>query len=130
MGNASIKILVVDDDNDLRELIIDILLAKKFDVKEAENGKSAQSMIAIEDFHIVITDIKMPLLNGIELLHYVKRTKPKINVILMTGFSEVTETQEAYELGAREFLLKPFRKEDLLAAVEKCISFFRKQSAG
>ncbi|MGZ3687454.1 MAG: response regulator [Bdellovibrionota bacterium] len=114
----SIKILLVDDDDLLRSVLKTALTGAGYLVAEAQNGKAAEQIFALEDFQLVITDIKMPGINGIELLHHIKRTKP-VPVVLMTGFSEILETQEAYELGADEFISKPFKKEELLRVVDK-----------
>ncbi|HTL13320.1 MAG TPA: response regulator, partial [Bdellovibrionota bacterium] len=110
------RILVVEDDASFRGVIKKLLENAGYAISEAGDGKEAQGILALEDFDLVVSDIRMPNLNGIELLHWIKKTKPG-PVILMTGFSEITETGEAIELGADGFIPKPFKKEDLLTQI-------------
>lgn len=120
-SNTSKNILVVEDDVLLGETISSILADSGFIVKVALDGVSAKSILEIESFDLIVSDIRMPNSNGIQLLHYVKKNK-KIPMILMTGFSEIAEAKEAYELGAVGFLAKPFKIEELLALVQNTIS--------
>lgn len=117
MGNPAIfsgkRILLVDDEDALRAAVAKILTSFGAIVQEAVDGKMAQNIIAVEELDLVISDIRMPECNGIELLHFVKRTKPNLPVILTTGFGELKETKEAHELGAKGFIAKPFSREDL-----------------
>ncbi|MBI2606147.1 MAG: response regulator [Deltaproteobacteria bacterium] len=117
---AAKKVLVVDDDDDLRSVLRSALEASGYLVTTVANGKLALHLVSLDKFDCVVSDIRMPEMNGIELLHSIKRGMPGLPVILMTGFSELTETKEAYELGADEFIPKPFRKEELLEAVRTC----------
>ena len=109
------KILVVEDDQFFREAIRD-LLKKKFIVFEAPNGKSAKEVLSIQDVDLVISDIQMPGLTGLELLEWSKENKP-VPFIIMTGFSMALETQSAFEMGAKGFIAKPFKNSDLLATI-------------
>lgn len=115
------RVLVVDDDTALANTVCTILKSRGVQVAVAYDGISAQSLIALEDFCLIVSDIRMPSLSGIELLHFVKRTK-QIPVILMTGFSEITQAKEAYELGAVGFLPKPFSRAALLELAEPYVS--------
>lgn len=113
------KILVVEDDQFFREAIRD-LLKKKFVVLEAPNGKSAKDILSVQDIDVVLTDIQMPGLTGIELLEWAKEVKP-VPFVMMTGFSMVLETKTAYELGARGFIAKPFKNSELLTIIDSVI---------
>ncbi|MGE4232973.1 MAG: response regulator [Bacteriovoracia bacterium] len=113
------RILLVEDDDVFRETLKNIIQSTdKYDVVTAQNGKAAQHLCSLDKFDAVISDIRMPEVNGIELTHFIKRTNP-MPVILMTGFAELNETKEAHELGADGFLPKPFRKSDLEAVLDK-----------
>jgi DNA-binding NtrC family response regulator len=103
------RILVVDDDEIFRTALKSTLEAEGYQIAVAANGKIAQNLIGVETFDSVISDIRMPEVNGIELLHFAKRTRPELPVILMTGFAELEETNEAFQLGANQFLSKPFK---------------------
>lgn len=114
-------ILVVDDDETFRGVLVQTLLKEGYQVTQADHGKTAQDVIGVETIDAVISDINMPGISGIQLMNYSRKVKPEVPVILMTGFAELKETKEAYELGARGFLPKPFKKEDLLGILNECL---------
>jgi len=114
------KILIVEDDDFFREAISDLLKKKKFEVHEAPNGKAAREIMMVLDFDLVLTDIQMPGLSGVELLEWSQKNKPTPFVV-MTGFSMLLETQSAYDLGAKEFISKPFKNTDLLTAIDRVL---------
>lgn len=118
--NSDKSILIVDDETAFADALATILKERGLLVKVANDGAAAKNIIALEDFDLIISDIRMPNLNGIELLHYVKQNK-KIPVALMTGFSEITEAKEAFEMGAAAFLPKPFKRDELLEVIEKAV---------
>ncbi|MFZ3230598.1 MAG: response regulator [Pseudobdellovibrio sp.] len=113
------RILVVEDDQFFREAICD-LLKKKYDIQEAPNGKVAIELMLLRDFDLVVSDIQMPGLTGIELLEWSKKNKPTPFVI-MTGFSMLLETQTAYDLGAKGFISKPFKNTELLSVLDSLL---------
>jgi putative nucleotidyltransferase with HDIG domain len=115
------KILLVDDDENLRDALKRILIKEGHIVEIAWSGKVAQSILLEHDFEIIISDIKMPDGDGIELTKFIRKNKIQIPIVLMTGFSEIYSVIEAYELGANEFIPKPFKKEDLLESIEVCL---------
>ncbi len=118
------RILVVEDEDAFREALKNILVASGYEIKTAMNGKAATELMGVEKFDAVISDIHMPTskVNGVELLHFIKQ-KFKVPVVLMTGFTELAETKEAYTAGAEGFLAKPFKKDELLSILK---SFFKK----
>lgn len=113
------KILVVEDDQFFRETICD-LLQKKFDVKEASSGKAAVEILSIADFDLVLSDIQMPGMTGIELLEWAQKNKPT-PFIIMTGFSLLLETKTAFDLGAKGFVSKPFKSAELMTTIDSII---------
>lgn len=117
MGN----ILIVEDDEYLRSALRSVLEGHHHTVSEAANGKIARDMIGLLPvFDMILSDIQMPYLTGIELLQWVKANKPT-KFILMTGFALIMETQKAHELGADDFIPKPFRDHELMAVVDKIL---------
>lgn len=114
---SSLKILIVDDETALAEAVKKILELQNFDVKTAASGGAAKNLIALESFDLVLSDIRMPQISGIELLHFIKKTKPDTPVVLMTGFNELSDAKEAAELGAKGFLSKPFQEKELLELI-------------
>ncbi|MGE0762349.1 MAG: response regulator [Bdellovibrionales bacterium] len=114
------RILVVDDEDFFRKAICEYLKNKRFDVCEASSVKEAKEFLTRLDLQLVITDIQMPELTGIDLLEWAQthKTPP---FIVMTGFSTLLETHSAYDLGAKEFITKPFRHTDLMHAIERVL---------
>jgi response regulator RpfG family c-di-GMP phosphodiesterase len=114
-------VLLVDDDESLRDVLKRNLEKLKHHVTTAENGKAGLERFIKGDFDVVISDIRMPEMDGIELLRQI-RLISKTPVILITGFSELLETHSAHELGANEFLSKPFERTELEHAITRCIT--------
>ncbi|WP_295905661.1 HD domain-containing phosphohydrolase [uncultured Bdellovibrio sp.] len=118
------KILLVEDDNLFRSAVKSIL-GKKYEIIEANNGKMARELIIMSPPDLVISDIQMPHFSGVELLTWIKKNQP-LPVILMTGFSQILETQQAHNLGADDFLAKPFKEDEL---TEKIKRIFKEEEA-
>lgn len=116
MDNAAKKILVVEDDDFFRNTISDYL-SNKYEVSSAANGRAALKSIESDNFDLIITDIKMPLVSGIELLKSVKETK-EVNFIIMSGFAINDELHQVKQLGAKNFFLKPFSMAELDASID------------
>jgi putative nucleotidyltransferase with HDIG domain len=116
-----LRVLVVDDQVAMREALKALLTGGGHNVTAAENGKVAQDILESDKFDLVISDIQMPIVNGIELLTWIKEQKG-IPVILVTGFSHILETQQAFELGAADFLTKPFSFKAITRAIDKLFS--------
>lgn len=113
------KILVVDDSTTMRKIVTMALSAGNYAFVEASNGKEALVKIGSGGFDAVVLDVNMPEMNGLEFLE-AKRGMPaiaSIPVVMLTTQDELPMQQQAKALGARAFLGKPFRKEDLLAVL-------------
>lgn len=114
-------ILVVDDDADMRELAHDILKDRGHQVATAGSGEEALKCLAEEDYAVVLTDLRMKGMQGIELLTQIKRDYPDINVILMTAFGSVETAVEAMKHDASDYLTKPVKKDELVRVVERVL---------
>ena len=114
------KILIVEDDESLSENLKDHLASKGYNVSVAGNGKIAQDMIPSGHFDLVILDIRLPVMSGVELLRYIRQTH-SIPVILMTGMISPSQTKDAFLLGASGFLSKPFKIVQLTDLVKSLI---------
>ncbi|HEV8540599.1 MAG TPA: sigma-54 dependent transcriptional regulator, partial [Nitrospiraceae bacterium] len=121
MPNETGKILVVDDDLDMRELARDVLQDHGHRVTMATGGREALQRLAEEDFHVVLTDLRMKEMQGLELLAAIKRSHPQANVILMTGFASVETAIEAMKEGAYDYLTKPVKTEELVQVTERAM---------
>jgi putative nucleotidyltransferase with HDIG domain len=116
------RVLVVDDDQVFRAIICDSLKERGYATEEASDGAAAAKAIKAGNFDLVVSDIMMPQMTGIELLKWVSDKKLAIPIILLTGFSELYEMSEALQLGAAAFLPKPFRRDELLGAIKTALS--------
>lgn len=106
------RILLVEDDDQFRRAMAMSLKDQKYEVIEAANGKVAREICGTQKFDLVISDVQMPFLDGVELLEWIKKNCP-MPFVLMTAFTNLLETKTAFELGADDFLAKPFSQADL-----------------
>ena len=118
-----INILLVDDDAGLRRVIQFKLKQRNFEVTVAENGLQALDEIQKTHFDLVLTDMKMPEMNGIELLEHIKQIKPNLEVILITAHADISHAVKAMKLGAFDYLPKPFDDDQLFITIEKALKF-------
>ncbi|NOR88333.1 MAG: response regulator, partial [Bacteroidales bacterium] len=115
------KIYVVDDERIIRVSLADELRDAGYEVFEFANAISALSQIKTIIPDIVITDMKMPEMNGIDFLKKIKGFKPNIYVILMTAYSTVSTAVEAMKLGAYDYISKPFDNEEMLLTIKRVL---------
>ncbi len=122
--NSKGSILIVDDELGARESLR-MILKPKYDVHTAQDGKEAVNFIAQKKVDLVILDLNMPGLPGIKALQEIKKLKPEIEVIIVTGFDTGNDTQEAIGFGAGGFITKPFNVADIFSIVGKA---FKRES--
>jgi DNA-binding NtrC family response regulator len=114
------KILVVDDEGPLREMLQrGLSQIGEYSVETAQNGQEAIEKIEKDIFDLVLTDLKMPEMDGLELLKMIKGTRPEIMVILMTAYGSVESAVEAMKVGANDYITKPIDFNELLIHVSK-----------
>jgi two-component system sensor histidine kinase/response regulator len=114
------KVLVVDDDDRIRILLLDTLSALGYNTIGAKDGEEAVDLLEKQKPDVVISDIKMPKLNGLSLLRNIKNKDPKVPVLMITGYNFTYTRDQALDSGADGFLVKPFRIgkiEDLMQSV-------------
>lgn len=114
------KILVVDDDKDMRENIVEILSVDDFEVSAAESGEEALEQVKGSSFDLVLLDLLMPGISGMEVLPLLKRESPSTQVIMVTAFSTIDNAVEAMRKGADDYITKPFKIDELRMTVKKC----------
>jgi putative two-component system response regulator len=117
------KILVVDDDPYVLESLSTLLRAFGFTVKTCDNANSAIQEIQRTPIDVVLTDIKMPGLTGVELLGMIHKFDPQIPVILMTAYAELDVAVDAIKKGAFDFITKPYNADYLLHTIEKAVKY-------
>jgi two-component system, NtrC family, response regulator AtoC len=113
------KILVVDDDLLMRNFLTEALLRKKIEVVSVDSGEKAIALLENDSFDMVITDLKMKAVTGMEVLQKVKELSPNTLVIVITAFGTIENAVEAMKNGAFHYILKPFSWESLSAIIEK-----------
>ncbi|OGS01115.1 MAG: hypothetical protein A3G41_00010 [Elusimicrobia bacterium RIFCSPLOWO2_12_FULL_59_9] len=120
-AKQGVKILVVDDEQGIREFLSFELSQQGYEVFTASNGAEALERIRAEKFSLVISDIRMPMLGGLEALEAIKRMEPDVEVIMMTGYGTIETAVEAMKKGAYDFILKPFNLEEMLTLIDKVL---------
>jgi two-component system response regulator HydG len=120
-GAAAGKVLVVDDQRNMRATTAMILRAAGHAVQEAEDGAAALRRIAAEAFDVVLTDLRMPEVDGMEVLRSAQQLAPETQVIVMTAYGTIESAVEAIRQGAYDFLAKPFKEDELLLRVSKAL---------
>jgi DNA-binding NtrC family response regulator len=115
------RILVIDDEDIVRTSCSRALVPEGYEVKLAKNGIEGLKMIGEEKCDIVLTDLKMPDMDGIEVLQKIKEGWPDIEVIIITGYQTVDTAVKSIKLGAFDYIEKPFTPDALLVAVAKAM---------
>lgn len=113
------KILVVDDELSLRDSLKEWLEEEGFTTGMAESGQQALDMLAKEDYQLMLTDIKMPGMDGVELLNRAKRNYPDLGVVMMTAYATIDTAVYAMKIGAYDYLIKPFDPDLLIPKILK-----------
>ena len=121
MNSLSKKILVVDDEVGIRQSLKKILEKEGFEVVTASNGEEAFKVIRGDDIDLLISDIRMAGMDGLELLKVCKSVSPYTEVIMITGYASVDTAVDSMKQGAYDYITKPFKKADILKAVQKAI---------
>jgi excisionase family DNA binding protein len=120
-GNGRPRVLVADDEATIRDLLAKTLALAEYDVDLAPDGRTALERLRIASYDLLITDLKMPGVDGLSVIREARRLKPDIPVIIITGFSSEASAIEAVNLGVCGYLTKPFRIPRVLAAAAKAL---------
>ena len=113
------SILIVEDDRDLREALMDTLSIAGYETVPAENGQEALDLLDKEPVHMVISDVQMAVMDGIKLLKRIKSDNRDLPVILMTDYGSIQQAVDAMQMGAVDYLVKPFEPEVLVSKVSQ-----------
>ncbi|MBV8758985.1 MAG: response regulator [Deltaproteobacteria bacterium] len=115
------RILVVDDERVIREILAEFLTLEGFSVNTVEDGEKALTELRLHPYDLLITDLKMPRLSGLQLLEKIEAERLGVLTVLMTGFGTVETAIEAMKKGAYDYLLKPFKVEEVIHVVERAL---------
>jgi DNA-binding NtrC family response regulator len=121
MGKMNQRILIVEDEASMCELLMSFFSDKGYRVDTIQNGEGALGRLEDQDYALVITDIKLPGMSGLELLARIRVDWPEVAVIIMTAFSSISSAVEAMKLGAEDYIGKPFQLDELAITVEKAL---------
>ncbi len=122
------KILIVDDEPDMLKLLSMIIREKTpYEITTTNNPIEAVELVRDYSFDIVITDLKMPGLDGLQLLEEVKKRDEDVPVIIITAYGTIDAATEAIQKGGFDFITKPFKKEQILFTIEKAIKWLKVQ---
>lgn len=113
-------ILVCDDEEGIRESF-KLILGDEYALRFANNGLQAIDLLKTFTPDVLMLDIKMPKINGLEVLKQIKKLKPKLPVIIVTGYQSVETAQEALKAGASDYIPKPFESKQILKAVDQVL---------
>jgi DNA-binding NtrC family response regulator len=115
------RILIVEDEAPMCELLLSIFSERGYEVEACSNGEAAIGRLEARDYALVISDIKLPGMSGLELLARIRVDWPELAVIIMTAFSSISSAVEAMKLGAEDYIGKPFQLDELAITVEKAL---------
>jgi len=120
-GSSRPRILVVDDEASVRDVLSKTLSLAEYEVEVAADGRSALERLKLMPYDLLITDLKMPGVDGLTLIREARRYHPDLPVIVITGFSTEASAIEAINLGVSGYLIKPFRVPRVLAVASKAL---------
>ena len=115
------RILVVDDEEQMRGLLVKVLERKGYQVSVCGNGADALDFLEREPADLVVTDVRMPGLSGMEALRAIKELNPEIVVIIMTAFGSIDQAVQAVKEGAYDYINKPFKIDEILLTIKKAL---------
>jgi len=112
------SILVVDDELLIRDLLYDFFTGQGWDIAVAEDGEKALEMTRARKFDLILTDIKMPEMDGLTLSGHVRQSQPDLPIVLMTGFPSVDSAVTALRMRVDDYVIKPFNINQLYKLIE------------
>jgi DNA-binding response OmpR family regulator len=123
------KILIAEDDPTMRKLMELQLVRQGYDVTAVEDGRQALLLLQQEKFDLVISDIIMPFVSGLELLNSMRKAKNDIAIILCSSLKSENAVSKAFEIGANGFIPKPYSSQDMLSEVELILNRVEQRKA-
>jgi DNA-binding NtrC family response regulator len=115
------RVLIAEDDDTQRLILVDILEASDYTVTAVPSAKAALAALRAEPYSVLLTDLRMPEMDGVELLRQARRIRPEVEVVIMTAYATVKTAVTAMKEGATDYLAKPFDKDELLVVIERAV---------
>ena len=122
MAKKDSSILVVDDEETFRYLLSSLIGTAGYSVDTVVDGVTAINAVQTKLYHVVLLDVKMPKVDGIEVLKFIKNNFPGIEVIMLTGASDVKTAVECMRIGAYDFITKPTTADELLSTIDRALN--------
>jgi two-component system response regulator HydG len=119
---AKAKVLVVDDEAVVRESYLRTLSGVRYNVRAALSGREALRMMEAEHFDVILLDLRMPEMDGIEVLREIKKRWPECEVVIITGYPSIETAKEAVRLGAYNYLAKPVGPQEIMEAATGAVT--------
>src|SRR5512140_1287857 len=119
--NARARILAVDDEPVILDSFRKILVLAGFSVDTVENGPEALTLLRARDYDFLFTDLKMPVMDGVEVVKAAKHLRPDLDVVVITGYGTIETAVETMQFGAVDYAQKPFTEEELVALAERLL---------
>ena len=113
------RLLIIDDDEDVRLLLRDLLEESDYEVQVAQCGEDALKMIRMSTYDLIVTDLRLTGMHGLEVIKEVKAIDAGIDVIVMTGYASVNSAVESMKAGAVDYITKPFNSDQIKMVVKK-----------
>ena len=117
--SKKIQILYVDDEQNLRHLVKEQLSAEGYAVETADDGDTAIDMIKKHEYDVVLLDIRMPRVSGLDVLKYIRAQKLHSRVLMLTAVDDLSVALEAVKIGANDYLTKPYEVNTLLSSIHR-----------
>ncbi len=129
MSTRNWKILLVDDEHEFITTLAERLELRGINARVVFDGESALEAVAAEEPHVMVLDVLMPGIKGLEVLERIKRTNPGVQVLLLTGHGSTRDGIEGMRLGAFDYMMKPLNIDTLIEKMESAIDYAQKASA-
>lgn len=122
------RILVVDDEPNMLRLLKTILMDRTgYEVATTNNPLEVSKLLQEQPYDLVVADLKMPLVDGIDLIDIIKKINADLPIIIITAYGTIETAEEAIQKGAYDFITKPFRKETILITIKRALEWRRMQ---
>jgi DNA-binding NtrC family response regulator len=122
------RILVVDDEPNMLRLLKTILMDRTgYEVTTTNNPLEVSKLLQEDHYDVVVTDLKMPLVDGIDLIGIIRKIDATVPIIVITAYGTIETAEEAIQKGAYDFITKPFRKETILITIKRALEWKRMQ---
>ncbi len=116
------RVLVVDDEQDILDLLSELLHRWGFEAETARNGREALEKFKDQHVDLVVTDLKMPEMDGLELLRQLREENPRVPVLMLTGYPTIDTAIQAIQEGAYDYLIKPINPDELRFRIQKALA--------